>query len=230
MRSEITTRLRCAPRCALWRLQCHVGRQGSNISRFSCFSSLFLFLSFALQLETLERVELLIIITYSLTKLLLTMSPNSEAPSASHPNELKTVSPDPRNTSSANKARNRQSSNNSWLSNGQLTPISTARAHHHRESSLTSLGSAGPASPYTANTSNQNVPGDFSATPEWGYGGGSKPVPEIDFTLHTMEDSTQVSTMERVHKGKWVSSLAPMSYPNPVHANYFRTESEPGFT
>jgi serine/threonine-protein phosphatase 2B catalytic subunit len=25
-----------------------------------------------------------------------------------------------------------------------------------------------------------------------------KPVPEIDFTLHTMEDGTQVSTQERV--------------------------------
>jgi serine/threonine-protein phosphatase 2B catalytic subunit len=29
-----------------------------------------------------------------------------------------------------------------------------------------------------------------------------KPVPEIDFTLHTMEDGTQVSTQERVCKGK----------------------------
>ena len=28
-----------------------------------------------------------------------------------------------------------------------------------------------------------------------------KPVPEIDFTLHTMEDGTQVSTMDRVCKG-----------------------------
>lgn len=28
-----------------------------------------------------------------------------------------------------------------------------------------------------------------------------QPVPEIDFTLHTMEDNTQVSTMERVVKG-----------------------------
>lgn len=28
-----------------------------------------------------------------------------------------------------------------------------------------------------------------------------KPVPEIDFSLHTMEDGTQVSTMERVVKG-----------------------------
>jgi serine/threonine-protein phosphatase 2B catalytic subunit len=28
-----------------------------------------------------------------------------------------------------------------------------------------------------------------------------KPVPEIDFTLHTMEDGSQVSTMERVCKG-----------------------------
>lgn len=29
-----------------------------------------------------------------------------------------------------------------------------------------------------------------------------KPVPEIDFTLHQMEDGTQVSTLERVVKGK----------------------------
>jgi serine/threonine-protein phosphatase 2B catalytic subunit len=28
-----------------------------------------------------------------------------------------------------------------------------------------------------------------------------KPVPEIDFTLHTMEDGTTVSTQERVCKG-----------------------------
>ena len=28
-----------------------------------------------------------------------------------------------------------------------------------------------------------------------------RPVPEIDFTLHTMEDGSQVSTMERVCKG-----------------------------
>lgn len=28
-----------------------------------------------------------------------------------------------------------------------------------------------------------------------------KPVPEIDFTLHTMEDKSQVSTLERVCKG-----------------------------
>lgn len=43
-------------------------------------------------------------------------------------------------------------SNNSWLSSGQLTSISATRTHH-RESSLSSLGSAGPASPYTTNTS-----------------------------------------------------------------------------
>lgn len=28
-----------------------------------------------------------------------------------------------------------------------------------------------------------------------------KPVPEIDFTIHTMEDGTEVSTLERVCKG-----------------------------
>lgn len=37
-----------------------------------------------------------------------------------------------------------------------------------------------------------------------------KPVPEIDFTLHTMEDGTQVSTMERVCKGTslWTAGRA----------------------
>lgn len=29
-----------------------------------------------------------------------------------------------------------------------------------------------------------------------------KPVPEIDFTLHTMEDGTQVTTNDRVCKGQ----------------------------
>ena len=33
-----------------------------------------------------------------------------------------------------------------------------------------------------------------------------KPVPEIDFTLHTMEDGAQVSTQERVCKGKFTLS------------------------
>jgi hypothetical protein len=29
-----------------------------------------------------------------------------------------------------------------------------------------------------------------------------KPVPAIDFTLHKMDDGTEVSTQERVHKGE----------------------------
>jgi serine/threonine-protein phosphatase 2B catalytic subunit len=37
-----------------------------------------------------------------------------------------------------------------------------------------------------------------------------KPVPEIDFTIHTMEDGTQVSTLERVCKGELsLCRLAP---------------------
>jgi hypothetical protein len=47
-----------------------------------------------------------------------------------------------------------------WLSTGQLTPTSTTRAHQ-RESSLSSLGSVGPASPYAGNTSNPQVAGDL---------------------------------------------------------------------
>jgi 26S proteasome regulatory subunit N4 len=53
-----------------------------------------------------------------------------------------------------------EQSASSWLSNGQLTPTSTTRAHH-RESSLSSLGSAGPASPYNGNTANPHVAGDL---------------------------------------------------------------------
>jgi 26S proteasome regulatory subunit N4 len=47
-----------------------------------------------------------------------------------------------------------------WLSTGQLTPTSSSRAHQ-RESSLSSLGSVGPASPYAGNTSNPQVAGDL---------------------------------------------------------------------
>lgn len=53
-----------------------------------------------------------------------------------------------------------ENTNNSWLENGQLTPRSTTRAHH-REPSLSSLGSAGPSSPFTANTSNPHIVGDL---------------------------------------------------------------------
>lgn len=39
-----------------------------------------------------------------------------------------------------------------------------------------------------------------------------KPVPEIDFTLHTMEDGTQVSTMERVVKGNTRNTSVAAKY------------------
>jgi serine/threonine-protein phosphatase 2B catalytic subunit len=39
-----------------------------------------------------------------------------------------------------------------------------------------------------------------------------KPLPEIDFTLHTMEDGSQVSTLERVCKGT-APLLAAFSFP-----------------
>jgi 26S proteasome regulatory subunit N4 len=48
-----------------------------------------------------------------------------------------------------------------WLSNGQLTPTSSTSAHYHRESSLSSFGSAGLASSFAANTSNLHVSGDL---------------------------------------------------------------------
>ena len=37
-----------------------------------------------------------------------------------------------------------------------------------------------------------------------------KEIPEIDFTLHTMEDGTQVSTQERVCKGMLLRGAAAM--------------------
>lgn len=64
------------------------------------------------------------------------------------------------NSNSSQSLMQSEHSNNIW-SNGQLTPTSTTRAHH-RESSLSSLGSAGPASPYpNSSTSNPQVAGDI---------------------------------------------------------------------
>lgn len=40
-----------------------------------------------------------------------------------------------------------------------------------------------------------------------------KPVPEIDFTLHTMEDGSTVNTTERVCKGIYSSPLTPLMSP-----------------
>lgn len=45
----------------------------------------------------------------------------------------------------------------SWILNGQLTPRAAGRVSHHRESSLSSLGSTGPASPYSHNTLNPQI-------------------------------------------------------------------------
>lgn len=55
-------------------------------------------------------------------------------------------------------------SSGSWnfasVSNGQLTPTSARtprNTHHHRESSLSSIGSAGPSSPYNSSTTNPQI-------------------------------------------------------------------------
>lgn len=45
----------------------------------------------------------------------------------------------------------------SWLPNAQLTPKSATALSHNRDSSLSSLGSTGPASPYSQNTSNPRI-------------------------------------------------------------------------
>lgn len=46
-----------------------------------------------------------------------------------------------------------------------------------------------------------------------------KPLPEIDFTLHTMEDGTQVSTLERVCKGLCLW-LSPATVRSPTDAHH----------
>lgn len=40
-----------------------------------------------------------------------------------------------------------------------------------------------------------------------------RPVPEIDFTIHRMEDGSEVSTQERVCKGEWSISHARARIP-----------------
>ncbi|KAG6137656.1 3',5'-cyclic-nucleotide phosphodiesterase (PDEase) (3':5'-CNP), partial [Claviceps purpurea] len=48
-----------------------------------------------------------------------------------------------------------------------------------------------------------------------------KPVPEIDFTIHTMEDGTQVSTLERVCKDVQSPAMA-----KPTDEQFFDDESQ----
>ncbi|RFU34524.1 hypothetical protein B7463_g1823, partial [Scytalidium lignicola] len=62
-------------------------------------------------------------------------------------------------TSQAQPLMQSDHTNAGWHSSGHLTPTSATRSYHHhqRESSLSSLGSTGPASPYTATTSNPHV-------------------------------------------------------------------------
>lgn len=45
----------------------------------------------------------------------------------------------------------------SWLVPGQMAPKSASRFSHQRETSLSSLGSTGPASPYSQNSSNPQI-------------------------------------------------------------------------
>ncbi|KAL2144676.1 hypothetical protein VTI28DRAFT_8704 [Corynascus sepedonium] len=44
-----------------------------------------------------------------------------------------------------------------WMSNGQLTPRSVGRFSHQRDSSRSSMGSNGPASPFSQNTANPHI-------------------------------------------------------------------------
>ncbi|KAL2185355.1 hypothetical protein L209DRAFT_434160 [Thermothelomyces heterothallicus CBS 203.75] len=44
-----------------------------------------------------------------------------------------------------------------WMSNGQITPRSVGRFSHQRDSSRSSMGSNGPASPFSQNTANPHI-------------------------------------------------------------------------
>ena len=55
--------------------------------------------------------------------------------------------------------------------------------------------SAGPAPNSSEQLRNQQVDNAIRAIQQ------KKPLPEIDFTIHVMEDGTQVNTQERVCKG-----------------------------
>ena len=59
-----------------------------------------------------------------------------------------------------------------------------------------------------------------------------RPVPEIDFSLHTMEDGTQVSTQERVCKGIEsgpLSAVTADNVPSDVQAPAFHPPNEDQF-
>jgi hypothetical protein len=56
-----------------------------------------------------------------------------------------------------------------WLPSGHLTPRTAGRVSHQRESSLSSLGSNGPASPYSHNISNPHIA--VTDSPSDGYHG-----------------------------------------------------------
>jgi hypothetical protein len=55
-----------------------------------------------------------------------------------------------------------------------------------------------------------------------------KPLPEIDFSIHVMEDGTQVNTMERVCKGKGCPRHHPSSVclSSPRRHTQFKEEVE----
>jgi 26S proteasome regulatory subunit N4 len=89
------------------------------------------------------------------------------------------------------------------FANGQLTPTST-RSHHHRESSLSSLGSAGPSSPYTHNTSHPQVLLPSDSVGEVYYDG----LPSSD------QSSYQTFAKSPLHPSSQESFLAPAYQPN----------------
>lgn len=129
----------------------------------------------------------------------------------------------------------------SWhFSNGQLTP--TSARNHQRESSLSSLGSAGPASPYNLNTSHPQVvlpsdsagevyydglPGadqatyhNFSKTPSQTLQESYLPTAfQHNYNLHSYNSQPNYNSLITMHKQNANGEAETMSAPDYGHSS-----------
>ncbi|KAK4101344.1 hypothetical protein N658DRAFT_523851 [Parathielavia hyrcaniae] len=84
-----------------------------------------------------------------------------------------------------------------WMPNGQLTPRSVGRFSHHRDSSRSSMGSNGPASPYSHNLANPQIAVNDSVGDSFHSFGGAE-------DLHNYQ-------------------LAPKPFPGVTHDSFYTT-------
>ena len=110
-----------------------------------------------------------------------------------------------------------------WLSNGQLTPRTAGRvSHHHRESSLSSLGSTtGPASPYSQNTSNPQIALDSIGDAFHGLPNAE----EVNYQLaKTFPTFTHDNFYTNFSNYAPVDNTSIMTYPNIAAAPKYRND------